>query len=122
VSYLFFTPLNSGGLNIEMSDYQKISDAVYGQLRHLAYKNWDCGCKRNAATAVMTRNYPRDDDSAVIPTHDREEEKTMTWLGVHMQMWHVCQKTCIETDGECGCERRNAAIAVMARNFPHRRR
>ena len=100
-----------------MSEYQKISDAVYGQLRHLAYKNWDCGCKRNAATAVMTRNYPRDDDSAVIPTY-REEEKTMTWLGVHMQ----CQKTCIETDVECGFEKRNTATAVMARNFPHRRR
>ena len=30
---------------------------VLGQMKHLGYKNWDCGCKRNAATAVMTRNY-----------------------------------------------------------------
>ena len=36
-------------------------DFVLGQMNHLGYKNWDCGCKRNAATAVMTRNYPREE-------------------------------------------------------------
>ena len=29
---------------------------VLGQMKHLGYKS-NCGCKRNAATAVMTRNY-----------------------------------------------------------------
>ena len=30
---------------------------VLNQMKHLGYKNWDCGCKRNAAIAIMTRNY-----------------------------------------------------------------
>ena len=35
-------------------------DSVLNQMSHLGYKDWDCGCKRIAANAVMTRNYPRD--------------------------------------------------------------
>ena len=45
------------------NEHQKAFNAVYGQMKHLGYKNWDCGCKRSAATAVLTSNYPRDVES-----------------------------------------------------------
>ena len=42
-------------------------DDVLCQMEHLSYKNWDCGCPRNAAIAVMARNRHADDDPVTVP-------------------------------------------------------
>ena len=40
-------------------------DDVLCQMEHLSYKNWNCGCRRNAAIAVMARNRHADDEIGV---------------------------------------------------------
>ncbi len=33
-----------------------LMEQVLCEIRHLCYKNWDCGCKRNAAIWLMSNN------------------------------------------------------------------
>ena len=42
-------------------------DDVLNQMEHLSYKNWDCGCRRNAAIAVMARNRHDCDEPVTVP-------------------------------------------------------
>ena len=48
-------------------------DNVLNQMSHLSYKNWDCGCKRTKASAIMTKNYHlwQDLDELTFPIRRR---------------------------------------------------
>ena len=76
------------------NEHQKAFNAVYGQMKHLGYKNWDCGCKRSAATAVLTSNYPRDVESitpfrAVAVGASYSDPVQVAAMLIHTQPWDM---------------------------------
>ncbi len=48
-------------------------DMVICEMRHLCYKNWECGCTRNPAIWLMTNNSHKD---AELYPYEHEVPKT----------------------------------------------